>query len=289
MFLFFFLLVHTYRGDDFRTEYARLNEIRSILPHNVNVMALTATATKALREEVSQMLAMKNPVIVSVSPDKVNIKYSVINHETIVKTFGPIVKRLYDSKDDVGRTIIFCQTLNDCCQLYRFFRQKLGDHFTDPVGAPDKCCNRIVDMFHSCTEPCIKDNILKSFKLSTRLRVVIATVAFGMGVDVSDIRNVLHFGACEDIETYVQAVGRAGRDRNTSFAILAVRKGGRQHIGEEMDLYSKNDTLCRRQLLFENFDGDISYPNRLCLCCDVCEKQCDCGMCMEYISGCLNF
>ena len=82
-------------------------------------------------------------------------------------------------------------------------------------------------MFHSCTEPCIKDCKIKNFSTVFSLRVVIATIAFGMGVDIHDIRNTIHFGACEDVEMYmyVQAVGRAGRDGNTSTALLLTRKG----------------------------------------------------------------
>ena len=170
-------------------------------------MALTATATRSLRKDVSDVLGMENPVVVSVSPDKVYIKYLVAGHVTMEKTFGPLCDQLYERQADVGRTIIFCQKLEDCCKLYRFFRQKLGDRFTSPYGSPDLCCNRVVDMFHSCTEPCIKDHIITT---TSPLRVVIATVAFGMGVDIPDIRNIIHFGSCEDIEMYVQAVGRAG-------------------------------------------------------------------------------
>lgn len=114
--------------------------------------------------------------------------------------------------------------LDDCCKLYKYFRQKLGHRFTIPNGSPDLCRNRIVDMFHSCTEPCIKDSIIKNFSTSPKLRVVIATVAFGMGVDIHDVRNVIHFGACEDIPMYVQAVGRAGRDGGNASALLLVRR-----------------------------------------------------------------
>lgn len=169
----------------------------------MNVMALTATATKTLRKDVCGVLGMENPVVVSISPDKKNIKYLVAGHVTIEKTFGLIADQLYAHHADVGRTIIFCQKLDDCCKLYRFFRQKLGCRFTFPHGSPDLCCYRVVDMFHSCTEPCIKDSIIKNFSTSSSLRIVIATVAFGMGVDIPDIRNIIHFGSCEDIEMYV--------------------------------------------------------------------------------------
>ena len=95
------------RGDDFRKEYSRLGEVRSILPQNVHVMALTATATKMLRKDVCDIVDMKDSVLVSVSSDKDNIKYVVAGHVTMDKTFGPIADHLYKNHTDVGRTIIF--------------------------------------------------------------------------------------------------------------------------------------------------------------------------------------
>ena len=83
------------------------------------------------------------------------------------RTFGPIIDQLYDLQTDVGCAIIFCQKLDDCCKLYRFFRQKLGRRFTIPNGSHDFSCNRIVDMFHSFTEPCIKDSIINPFSSSS--------------------------------------------------------------------------------------------------------------------------
>ena len=100
-----------------------------------------------------------------------------------------------------------------------FFQCSLGDMFTYPAGLPNICENRIVDMFHSCTESCIKDKIIKAFTSDlSPLPVVIATTAFGMGIDVSNIRIIIHFGSCEDVETYVQAISHAGHDGKVSKA-----------------------------------------------------------------------
>ena len=153
---------------------------------------------------------MESPVLVSISPDKDNVKYIVATHVSIDKVFGPIADQLYELHAEVGRAIIFCQKLDDCCKLYRYFRQKLGDRFTFPYGSQDLCCNRVVDMFHSCTEPCIKDCIIKNFSTSSPLRVVIATVTFGMGVDIHDIRNIIHFIACEDVDMYIRQLVEPG-------------------------------------------------------------------------------
>ena len=278
-----------YRGDDFRKEYARLGDVRSILSATVNVMALTATATRKLREVICTTLRMRNPTVVSVSPDKPNITLYVSPFTATNKCFGPIVQQLYTMQTELGRCIIFCQTLDDCPQLYRYFRMSLRDRFTYPVGAPDICGNRLVDMFHSCTEPSIKDKIIEAFTSpSSPLRLVIATVAFGMGIDIPNIRTIIHFGSCEDVEAYVQAIGRAGRDGQQANALLLKRKGKR-HVNKQMEIYCINDTRCRREVLFEDYDHPKCNIQKLCLCCDICSKVCTCGTCKSGIPGCIDF
>ena len=119
-------------------------------------------------------------------------------------------KKKKKKKLTMGRAVTFCQRLEDCPKIYRFFRTALGLMFTYPAGSPDICDNRLVDMFHSCTESCIKEKIIKAFTSDlSPLRVVIATTAFGMGIDVPNIRTIIHLGGCEDVETYVQAIHTA--------------------------------------------------------------------------------
>ena len=79
------------RGDDFRTEFAHLGEVRSLLPPGVCVLALTATATKSLRSAVCRTLGMKNPYHVTVSPDKSNIFFFVSEFDSLEKTFKPLI------------------------------------------------------------------------------------------------------------------------------------------------------------------------------------------------------
>ena len=141
---------------------------------------------------------------------------------TIEKYFGPISKQLYTMQTEIGRCIVFCPTLDDCPKLYSYFQSYLGERSTHPNGAPDLCDTRLVDMFHSCTEPKIKDKIIESFTTpSSPLRLVIATVAFGMGIDVPDIPSVI---ASKDVKTYVQAIGRDG-DSKQANALLLARNG----------------------------------------------------------------
>ena len=102
------------RGEEFRKEYARLGDVRSILSPSVNIMALTATATRKLREEIWDSLQIKNPVIISASPDKPNITLHVASFARMETCFSPIAQQLYSQQTAIGRCIIFCQTLDDC-------------------------------------------------------------------------------------------------------------------------------------------------------------------------------
>ena len=200
------------RGDSFRTEFSRLGEIRSILPPDTHVMALTATASRSLQDSVMKTLSMRNVATVAVSPDKPNVKYAVSPFTSMNESFLPIICAVARKRTDMGRLIIFSPTLEECAKLYLLFRKQLGTDFLYPSDAPDLSKYRLVDMFTSCTEEGVKNQILKSFTSPTSpLRVVIATIAFGMGIDCPDIRQIVHLGPPDDIEGYLQATGRACR------------------------------------------------------------------------------
>lgn len=133
-------------------------------------------------------------------------------------------------------------------------------------------------MYMSCTEQVVKDQIVQLFSMESSLRLVIATVAFGMGVDCPDVRQVISFGIPSDCESYVQETGRAGRDHLPSLATLVKKNSGR-YIEKAMVEY-KNSTACRRDTMFSNFDGyKRTFEGPLCLCCDVCSLSCQCLEC----------
>ncbi len=90
---------------------------------------------------------------------------------------------------------------------------RIGCENVEPIGAPDLAKFRLVDMFTACTVRNVKQCIIKSFtNVTSPLRIVVATVAFGMGLDCSNIRRIIHWGPPNDIESYIQEIGRAGRD-----------------------------------------------------------------------------
>ena len=153
-------------------------------------MALTATATKAQHQAITSSLEMKKEFYVTVPPDKPNVKYCVAPFETLDTTFGPIGDQLLNLGISTPRCLIYWQKLDDCPLLYRFFRTHLGSKFTFPPGSEDKCGQSLVDMYHSCTEACKKEKIHSLFSSpASNLRLLIATVAFGMEVDIPNIRT----------------------------------------------------------------------------------------------------
>ena len=113
------------------------------------------------------------------------------------------------------RTIIYCQTIRQCSILYGMIKGMLGmDMFS---GVDEDPSNALVEMLHSCTPPANKEKILLSFQSITgTIRLLIATIAFGMGVDWKGVHRVIHYGPAKIVESYIQETGRAGRDGTQS-------------------------------------------------------------------------
>lgn len=273
-----------YRGESFRKEFSNLGEVRSLIPQKARVMALTATATVKTRRAICKTLGMSNPVVVADSPNKPNIKYIVHLHPgTLEETFASVVEELRLYRRYTERVIIFCRTYDACPQIYLYMRARLGREMTDPIGAPDIATFRMVDMFTACTRSDIKDTILKSFvDPNSQLRIVIATIAFGMGLDCPNVRCIIHWGPSEDIELYLQETGRAGRDGQSAKAILY--HGGpdlvARHLDDDMKEYCINKETCRREVLMSHFSA-TSCVSPSCSCCDICERQCVCSKCTQ--------
>ena len=257
----------------------RTGEIRSLIPNNVRMVALTATATLKLRMQVTVILGMINELVVTLSPCKPNIMYTVRKMTTVLDTFLPMVEKLRSERILFPRIIIYCRRYEECAELYMLFKSILGADFTEPQGAPDLPAFCLVDMYMSCTEEVVKEEIIKSFTQNTKLRIVAATVAFGMGVHCFGVREVIHLGPPDDAESYVQETGRAGRDGAPALALLLLKPGASRHVEHSIMEYATNSSECRRDNLFKHFDRYTHIDMGRCLCCDVCAKSCSCGMC----------
>ena len=104
----------------------------------------------------------------------------------------------------MGRVINFCRTYQDAVAIHSFLHA-LGEYSTEPKESPNTVVNRVFDLYSHCTHPSIKEKILKQFTTESPLRLIIATSAFGMGIDCPDMRQIIHWGVPEDAETYIQA------------------------------------------------------------------------------------
>ena len=191
------------RGSTFRQAFLKVGELRSLLPEACNIMALTATANSSLRLQLKDLIGMKDPTMVVLAPCKPNLFYKVLPFVSIECNFTPMLEKLMKERVSFPRTIIYCRTMDDCANLYLFFQNSMKGEFTEPPNVPYLSQFRLVEMFTSCTDDSVKDQIITSFTKPSCLRIVCATIAFGMGVNCQDIREVVHLGPPDDFESYI--------------------------------------------------------------------------------------
>jgi ATP-dependent DNA helicase RecQ len=248
-------------------------------------MALTATASDSLISQIIGSTGMIDPIIILVSPNKQNLIYGMQEIVSIHK-FLSIIEVLRRERASFKRTIIYCQQQIQCGQLFQLFLNEMGSELTEPVGAPFSLPQyRLVDCFSKGTEQDVKDAVLNNCtRKDSVLRVIICTVAFGMGVNCTAVTRVIHWGPPNDPESYIQQTGRSGRCGEISHCIMLYGKGLLRHCNKEMLNYVKNTTSCRRLVLFNDFKTYIHSVIK-CSCCDICCRACKCIQCANHLSN----
>ena len=248
---------------------------------SVPVVAITATASKDDRESVKKSLGLKTCAEVVGNPDRTNIMYT--KHfrgepdvESIVRILSPIAQDLLKEQANYPLTIIYIP-LKWCGFAYKIFESVLGSSQYFPAGSMPAPENRLFAQFHSPQTQEMKDEILKQLCSSkSTIRVVFATVALGMGVDIKGIRSVVHITPPYTIQAYFQETGRAGRDGQPATAVLhynnrdiAKNKMGMQ---EAVRTFCRSQFECLRSILLTSLDTDqkhIKVANPKHLCCGV--------------------
>ena len=254
-------------------------------------MALTATANAKTRGNVMKSLEMTNTFIISKVPNNPNLFLSVLpkpadcDPAVIVE---PIVKGISKSGVSSDRFIVFCRTYSETLEFYQEAVLQLHDEdalYVNAASFEPQSHRRTCEKYDACTAESIKKHIVSSFtEPDGTVQVVFATIAFAMGLDSPNIRHIVHWGPPADIETYLQEVGRSGRDGRSATAILFYQPTdfrGRPGVSESMRDYCINTHECRRKELMKQFGltSGINYPTTKCLCCDVCLATCPCQSC----------
>lgn len=261
----------------FRLWYSRINELRSIAKDGTPFMALTATATKKTKQQIFEMLELDSPYEVVDNPNRQNIVFAVQKMDknaSIADQFKSILDEMKSKGKETRRTIIYCQTIKQCAILFSTFKVELGINlYLDCNKDPRK---RLCEMMHSSSPESIKKHVLEQFsKVNGHLRILMATIAYGMGVDCKNVTRVIHFGPSKSVEAYMQESGRCGRDGEQSLAILLYNSITIRATDGDMKLYI-NTYACRRAQLLQHFQSVNASTCEGHLCCDVCAKSCNC-------------
>ncbi|KAH8741199.1 hypothetical protein FG386_000106 [Cryptosporidium ryanae] len=194
-------------GFDFRPDYIQLCKLREEFP-NVPIIALTATATSSILYDVVKQLKMKSPVLFKLSFDRPNIRYEVRRKSSSKNIAGSnMIKEISDllksDKFSGSTCIIYCLSRNECEQVSKELN-KLGISSTYYHGSMKE----------------EKRNTAQRKWMNDEKQVMVATIAFGMGINKKDVRLVIHLSMPKSLENYYQESGRAGRDGLESLCIL---------------------------------------------------------------------
>ena len=193
-------------GDQFRTAFLEISNLRSIIPTHVKILALTATATSQTFQAITKTLSMDNVKTDCFSPKSRQYYYSV--HTKLNLEDLNSVQNFVDESYDFVKSVLFVRQYSDCSDLYSLLQRKLGANFTDPPGYPNLSQFRQVEVFTRVLTTSKKQQILSSFSsCDSKIRLIIATSAFGLGVDIADIRRIMHWGLPSSTEEYVQESG----------------------------------------------------------------------------------
>nr|XP_023884464.1 ATP-dependent DNA helicase Q-like 3 isoform X2 [Quercus suber] len=187
-------------GHDFRPSYRKLSSLRSRLP-NVPILALTATAVPKVQQDVMESLCLQNPLVLKSSFNRPNIYYEVRYKDLLVDAYADLSDLLKSYGDVCG--IVYCLERTTC------------DDLSAHLSKSGISCAA----YHAGLNNKVRTSVLDNW-ISSKIQVVVATVAFGMGIDRKDVRIVCHFNIPKSMEAFYQESGRAGRDQLPSRSLL---------------------------------------------------------------------
>ena len=234
-------------GSKFREWYGKLCQVRSFVPTGTPIAVLTATATKLTCSTILKHMNINSAVHLQLSPNRSNIRYSVCKaSRNCNQSFKWLLDDLREQRQNLPRVLVFCRSILTCSNLYKYFLAELREQSYLSTATEPDISHRLFAMFHSRVDEEDKASIIDSMKKSDgACRVVFCTIAFGMGMDISNIRTVVHYGPSHGLDDYLQETGRAGRDGQPSNAVLYVFPGSTLgQVSPEMKAYTNNDSSC---------------------------------------------
>ena len=256
---------------------------------NAPLAALTATATHSDRETIKSTLCLRKPKFIIGNLDRENIFYAKIvregnDSESYIKILQPIAEGLLEHGINYPLTLVY-MALPWCGRAYKLFEGIMKGKQYFPEGCPPIPENRLFGQFHSPQTDEMKEAILQQLcKQESKCRVVFATMAMGMGIDIPSVRHVIHIGPPRSVREYYQESGRAGRDKHPSIATLFYNNRdiapNRPGMMDNMRAYCKSTEKCLRSQLLLYLDAPPAEPHRIPhTCCDVCKATCHCSEC----------
>ncbi|MDR1378021.1 MAG: DNA helicase RecQ [Synergistaceae bacterium] len=223
-------------GHDFRPSYLNLANALTLLPQRPVVAAFTATATHEVRDDVVLRLDLKDPFVLTTGVDRENLFFQVKRPKD-----KSVFLLSYAKKFSGASGIVYCSTRRGVEDIHDFLQRKGIDAVRYHAGLNDEERHRNQDAF-----------------IYDRSPIMVATNAFGMGIDKSNVRYVLHFNMPGSIDSYYQEAGRAGRDGDSAECLLLFAP---KDIATALFLIRRNDNDSTRQMAYRKLQAMVDYCN----------------------------